>query len=193
MRCLKNTRSAPPDFFRWTCPHDGYEVAEVDSTTWEEHARKHMKANGHPIPDDFRAQLEDQLCQSLPPQFCKFHDGKWVNTRLTWADVKNGTIAILKSFVDGFVPQEEAERRAKICVSCPFNVHVGGCTACKASKFVVGELAKKTTPYDARLRNCAICRCHLPAKVHVQKEILDSVTDDAVKQAYPSHCWLHEQ
>ena len=189
MRRLKSETTAPPDFYRYTVPETGYRIEAVDSWTWEQKTREHLTANGIPIPDNLREIMHDQICSTLPPEYCLYHDGKWIDLRITWSDVIAGTVAIMKSLTGGFVPQEEADRRARICASCPMNVHVGGCSACKAVKYVVGDIAKKTTQYDSKLRNCAICKCHIPSLVHVRMEVL-ATSDNAEKQEqFPPHCW----
>jgi len=193
MRRLKSETTAPPDFYRYTVPETGYRIEAVDSSTWEDKTRAHLTANGIPIPDNLRAIMQDQLCASLPPEYCEYHDGKWVDLRLDWADIVRGTKALVLAAVGGFVHQEEAERRANICRSCPFNVRVGSCTACKASKYLIGEIAKKSTSNDAKLLNCGVCKCSLLAAVHVPLDVLTSTDDPAHRELYPIEwCWKRE-
>lgn len=103
-----------------------------------------------------------------------------------------------------FVTQEEAERRAAICLNCPRNVHtVNGRTkqdpGLGQSKFV--QLAKgRTTTVDNSLNLCGVCTCVLTGKVHISPQIIkESTTQELLgqfKQEYvmlngkPGHCWI---
>jgi len=87
-----------------------------------------------------------------------------------------------------FVPQEEADRRAKICGSCYYNVHAEGCSGCaKIASLITGPVANRHTKYDSMLKVCAVCRCNVVAKVHFP---LDQIpTDDRQQTLFPDFCW----
>lgn len=192
MLSLVNTWGAcPPDGYRYVFPDDGYLVHAWTYVDWVEFARQHLQTNGKAIPPELEADMQHQLCLSLPPGFCMYDDPNRPrpSTTLTWADVQGGVKTFAKWIAGGmkYVEQKEAERRALICSRCYLNVHVQGCTACKAA---VKEITRfQRTKSDASLRACAVCKCLLQAKVHFPISTLDT-SDEKVQSMYPEFCWL---
>lgn len=104
------------------------------------------------------------------------------------------------------VSQNEANRRATICISCHNNVASSemqqlesGCKTCKKATYLAKvasiKVIKQTviqnreTSFDERLKSCALCGCDLSVKVWFPPESL-IIKDDA--NAYPSFCWIKE-
>lgn len=85
------------------------------------------------------------------------------------------------------VPQDEAERRASICLSCPYNKPIAGCFGCKGAGDVIRALTKGArTSVDERLYGCEKCSgCALVAKVHLPLEVIHADGLDL-----PSFCWI---
>lgn len=192
---LKNFKEVPPNGYRYVVPETGTEIIAWDAFSWFDLAKANLTANGFPVPDDLEAQMQDQLCQTLEPQWCDQVDPNRpvVSTRISWSDVKAGISVYSSWLASGMatVPQEEADRRAKICASCFLNVNVEGCYACHK---LAGLLTwSNRTPYDESLRACAACHCLNRAQVWFPIATLE--TSDTVERQvmYPSFCWKQKK
>lgn len=154
----------------------------------------HRKSNGLPIPEDYEAVVQDQMCQTLPPEWCKRQKGQsWVSTRFSSEDFLDGMKAFGRLMLGGFnfVTQAEADRRARICANCYYNVDLPGCTSCrKVASYLTGDVALKKTAYDEKLKACAVCKCSIQAMIWFPMDILEA-NDTPEKQAlYPiEFCW----
>lgn len=191
--CLINPLrgAVPPNGYRYVDPVDGYISHQMDYRSWVEQQEKHLAANRREVPPDLKEQMEEQLCQTLPPGWCNYdHDNRpRPEMEVDWKDVLKGAQALSDWMLKGCktVSAEEAERRATICTRCYLNVHMGGCSICQAA---VNRLADKLhTTQDVHLRTCAACKCTLRMKVHFPNSILDK-ENPGVQKLYPEHCWL---
>lgn len=195
MRKLKNRSLVPPDSYRYTDPISGHQTESSTYGDWIEAARQHRIANGFDVPLDFTGQMEDQLCGSIPPEWCEREAGdvaSWVNTRFSWTDVQAGMVAFSEWGRQGLplVDEAEANRRARICVTCPLNVHVSGCAAChKIASILTGLVAKKVSQHDDQLKACAVCHCANRAQIWFPLDVLDSKNTPEKQAALPSFCW----
>lgn len=193
MQRLNNRDLAPPDFFRYTHSETGHVTTARDAYNWMDKIRAHRTANSLPPVTD--AMAEDQLCKTLPPEWCSHSNNTrpHVSTRLSFGDLARGVIAYAKLALTGFttVPQEEANRRARTCAGCYFNVNPQGCGACsQMAELVVGDVAGKKTDYDAALKACAVCGCPSKPLVHFPISILEAADPGDAKQAmFPEFCW----
>lgn len=194
---FNSVNHSPPDFWRFTDPDTGFVSKAVDHYNWMLQINAHRKGNG--LPKITEAVAEDQLCQQMPPGWCHHSDDEqssrsWVNTRLRWSDIVEGTKAYLSFIASGFesVEQPEADRRARICSSCFLNVQVQGCGSCvKLASLVTGTVAGKKTPYDDNLVNkaCAACGCPSRSIVHFPMNLLDQADTAEKQEKYASFCW----
>lgn len=182
----------------------GFLVKGYDLPNLKKEAKKHRLANNLPIPENFEAMVETQLCEQMPPGRCYFVSGSGPQKL---CEVKQDSIlagaAAIVSLVtqwllggDVFVSQEEANRRADICCRCPKNTGVHGCTSCgvlKAAKEMLGGITgNRTTPLDDRLHACCLCGCLLKTIVHIRLDILHKGFTDEQRALSPSHCWKLE-
>lgn len=187
---------APPDGFRYTDPDCKITTVAIDPVTWLSEAKQRRIDNHLQIPDDFFEQMQEQLCRTLPPELCTYSetDPEYVNTNITWADVIGASRTYLEWRKQGkpFVSQEEAERRASICAGCYLNVRVKGCGGlCQEIIRLATETnGSKQTTQDAKLLNCAVCRCYNASQVHFPNSLLE-LNDTPERQArYPAEfCW----
>lgn len=192
MRRLRNKSIGAPDGFRYTHSETGHTSTASVYWDWIDRCHEHRKANN--LPPMNSAQFEDQLCEQIGPEYCEYQEGdsrNWVDIRrLSLDDVIGFTKTLIAHVAQGaqYVSQDEANRRAKICSGCYFNVHVGGCGACKGLATLV--VAGRQTDYDSNLKSCAVCKCTNSSQVHFPLAILE-VNDTEAKQAqYPSQfCW----
>lgn len=190
---LKNKYgNCPPDGYRYVDPDTGHVTRREDYDSWLQAAAAHRRGNNLTIPLDFGAQMENQLCQILPAGWCDFDDESRprIDTRFGLRDVWNWAEAHLKLLGDNFVPQEEAERRAKICSSCYMNMEGVGCAGCqRVATLFTAELAKRKTDSDQFLKSCGACKCYNRAQVHFPIAILETHDTDELQSMYPSFCW----
>jgi hypothetical protein len=189
-----------------TVPPDGFRYFQAETKTWIRasdyanlflNVRDHRKANNLPLGTFWEAEVEDQLCRSLPPGLCKESrpgEGKNVFTRIGWDEVVAGTTTIVNWMAGGLqkVDQALADKRAAICSTCYFNVQVGGlCAACQhlqnlAAKFTGGQ----RTASDFYLKACAVCKCSLQVKVWTPIEAIDKGTPEDMLVKFPQFCWI---
>jgi hypothetical protein len=192
---LTNTWGAcPPDGYRYVDPVSGFLAHAWTYVDWIDAQKAHLIANKREIPATLEADMQNQLCSTLPPGWCLYDDDNRPRptTSLTWDSVVNG-VKTFKRWIAGgmkYVHQKEADRRALICSRCYLNVNVQGCSGCQEIvNEVVGE---QHTKHDAALRSCAVCKCFLKAKVHFPIETLDTQSEK-VQSMYPGFCWLNKE
>lgn len=200
----------PPDKFQFTCPHCGYKPnGQFALQDLQSLVRQHYIDNDHPIPDDLRAFVEDQVCQLLPPGWAMYGDGTepdWhVNTRISGEIVVNGTKVLLElarqalafKWFGGkspLVSKELASSRALTCSRCHFNATIEGCASCHGVANMVAEIAgSMTTPSDATLRSCILCGCSGLAQTRVSADILNIGTTTTTLDHYPAFCWRKKE
>jgi len=133
--------------------------------------------------------VENYLCGKTE------NSGKCVDAMLQrgWTSIVRGGVALLKQYYYGdahMVTDAEAERRAKICVTCPHNV--------KPEKaFDVqfqDELAElstrgRKTSVNSELGNCGCCGCPLRAKVFHKATF--ELSDKELECLIPE-CWQRD-
>ena len=191
---LKEYRVTPPDGYRYVHPETGHQTKAIDVTTWFQEARNHLQGNNLPIPQDLEAKMEDQLCNTIPPEWCDQVDPNkpYVSTSFSWSDVKAGVDVFISWLTGGakLVPQDEADRRARICSGCYLNVNVEGCATCHKAASLLTWAQK--TQYDDNLKACAVCHCLNKAQVHFPIDALESSDDSARQAMYPSFCWKNK-
>lgn len=150
--------------------------------------------NSLPVPGNLEATIQAYMCPRIPDGFCTTPGSKESIPGLTLAKVKDFTRLIAtRAFARAtvfLVPQDEAERRAKICVECPKNSSQD-CTVCHGLLQLVRQLVgRRETKYDAYLGTCALCSCLLRVKVHVSAEALRVATQPPERSQLPPNCWL---
>ena len=99
---------------------------------------------------------------------------------------KHGVQAFIKMGVcnTGYTTQEEAEKRADICVGC---AHNNTDSTSKLIVFMEATTSRKTK-HSENLGVCGLCGCVLNTLVHAENDLVD--TTDIRK--HPTYCWKHE-
>jgi hypothetical protein len=187
--CLINRSVCVPEpWFRYVFPEDGYVATGTTYDGWMAQAKAHAHANGLAEPDP--ADMENQLCLTLPPDWCLFDNPnrRRASVSLDWDDVVSA-LNVFKGWLGSgmqTVSQTEADRRALICSRCFYNTRVTGCSGCQR---LVGEVVGRLkTKYDFALSSCAVCKCVLKAKVHFGLDALQK-ENDKLQELYPDFCW----
>lgn len=205
MQKLRITYQVPPGGFRHRCKH--CTRAPITAMIWEDFLagiRKHEENNQHPITPV--EEIENQLCELLPPGHCGYEDGSMPNSHgcnVTGEEMLAGARSLTKmagEWISGWftgksvwVDQDEANKRANICARCPRNVPSSACASCwvvsTAKELLEAIRGKKSTELDPNLDQCCVCSCDCKTIVWVRKDILVShMTDDQIERS-PKCCW----
>jgi hypothetical protein len=165
---------------------------------WLGRIADHRAGNG--LPPITAEEAEHQNCAGLSLEsrleFCKDADPNAVQTiGLHLWDIVRGSLTLAGWKANGsqVVPIEEAERRAGICSTCPYNVaYRSGCGVdCQQlTDAVVSLVGQAATSLDGRLNACAICKCSLRAKVHIPLDDIRRFESAELQSKYPEWCWL---
>jgi hypothetical protein len=197
MQRLIEKSTVPPDGFRYFQPETRTTVRAPDYDNLFVEVAKHRKVNNIPLGALWQGEVENQLCEQLPPGFCKqedpFKDRRNVFTRVGWDDVLHGTQSVVSWAVHGgqYVEQALADSRAAICAGCYYNVQIGGlCGACTALQNLVAKTTSgRHTSSDAFLKACAVCKCANAVQVHMRTEDLAKGVPEAMLSQFPGFCW----
>lgn len=154
------------------------------------------QANGCPIGVAFEEEVEQAACLTYPAECEEIHGPNLRKRNLQLSDIVTGTKTMLRFKLSGspLVSAEEANRRASICVKCPYNTTFAKPCAgiCDELKNIVQDIiGARGTQHDARLHSCNICGCFLQAAVWVPNEISVPPLHESQKEAFKaiSHCW----
>jgi hypothetical protein len=98
------------------------------------------------------------------------------------------------------VPQDVADGRAAVCITCPLNTKGDWTT------FFTTPLANKIreaieqrkawnlkTPYDEALAVCSACSCPLPLKIHMPWDRIRSRISQEAFDALAPNCWIRRE
>jgi hypothetical protein len=197
MQRLVERHTVPPDGYRFFQAETRTTVRAPDYDSLFAEVGKHRKVNNIPLGPLWEAQVEDQLCQQLPPGFCKEEDPllnrRNVFTRVGWQEVLRGTQSLISFVSHGsqYVDQVLADSRAATCARCYYNVQMtglcGGCTALQ--NLVATSTRGRHTASDPFLKSCAVCKCANGVQVHMRAEDLASGTPTALLDKFPGFCW----
>lgn len=203
MLTLQNRNETPPGGFRFRIdglPNEFQWVGPTHSfNDLRNDIRKRCSANGLPVPSD--AQIEHQICQTMPNGKCNDENGLPYNgipmTGLNIETFKQGTATLVDWWWHGRkkVSADETIRRSQICSSCQYNVPIGHCAACamKSVHDLVNQVvAGEQLPTDNLLNACSLCSCSLRAKVRIPLDVLKRHISESILTATPGHCWLRE-
>ena len=137
-------------------------------------------------------RVADDLCDKYKIQKCSSNRDDVIAVRkIRGGDVARFVYTVKNWILKGGKPvdSQEAERRAEICASCPMNVPVAGCTACRRlASSLFPSLKDHSTAFDAELKGCGGCGCDLKLKVWLPFEVLPDGTEDA--GMYDEACWI---
>lgn len=171
--------------WRYVQPETGAVMHGFSYWAIKEAVVKHRSAMKLDLSEGWEERFQDELCRQNEQVPCDRREKQPITKKgLSVADLKRfmNTLLAQKGV---FVSQEEAERRATICSTCPKNQSVPGCWGCSGiMKMVAQYLGKKHTSRDRALESCAVCGCVLRAKVWLEMDTIDNTGLE-----YPEHCW----
>lgn len=192
MEHLTNINIAPAGGWRYVQPETGWTGTAVTFQSLVSMVATHRLNNKIPTEGRLEDAIMDSICSSLShqDQVANCQPGVRKRTVVGWREVEaflNVATAWLKAGSE-LVTQEEAERRAAICVGCPLNVGMGGCAPCRvAIRELRTRVLDRHTTQDEKLQSCGVCGCDNRAQVHVPLAVLR--TAQRPEHTYPTFCW----
>jgi hypothetical protein len=197
MALIKSFRVVPPGGWRYVQPDTATRFfADFSYDDLRAQVLKHREYKGLPV-DTIDQDIQRQMCEGLSCDHCKPEPGETytpvrdlTSSLTTEMAVRLGTSvtkALTKFILGGleFVPKAEAEARAAICRSCPFNKPASLCS-CSS----VYGMVEKLIPADRKeigVSVCMACGCSLQAKVNLPADVIQaSLAPDTV---LPKWCW----
>jgi hypothetical protein len=192
---LKINNVIPTGGWVYTHPSTGFVVT---APTWNDlilRIRKYRIANGISLGTNFEETIGSEICQQQgwSEPNCMQEEPTSLKLRSIRMQDVVGFLKVLKHWLLNnpvFVEPEEAERRAGICATCPYNVDVSGCMGCtNIAGLIFNVTGDRTTSHDLKLRNCQMCGCVNKAQVWVPQETLAQGLTLEIKESLPEWCW----
>lgn len=117
--------------------------------------------------------------------------------RVTLHDAFRAASALVNLGRGKVVTQQEIDRRAKICLTCPLNNKSSDCMQCGGAAKAVGFVAKLraltekafTLPKQLETKYCGICGCSLPFMIVTRYQDIKPESAE-IQEARPIFCWL---
>jgi len=185
--CYPRKTDVPPQGWWVKCPIVEENVYGGDFWDMVGNCEKLLHSKGIVPPVDLVSQIEHSLCDRLAGNTNCIPCTKAKQT-LGFAQIVRWVRAMYHFARENkfqLVDQEEAERRAKICAACPYQIATSGCWGCKGIAGMLPQIAgAKTTSYDQQLKACGVCGCYNAVSVHLPVDVQGS---DGLE--FPSHCW----
>lgn len=198
MALLGNPRQTPPDGWTYTQPETQTRMEDLDGLdALAAIVAQHRVYKGldRASLEEVKLDIQRQICAGMPPGICRAEPGENYepvhdqSRRLTLDKIQSFSIAIFEWIRTGgvLVDEEEAQRRAKICLGCPFNKAPSAC-ACAG----LWVMVKALIPFKRQIDNlhvCGICGCVNGVKVLMPLDVLKaSISGRDLK--FPAHCWM---
>jgi hypothetical protein len=170
-------------------PDTGYQFEEKDHGELVRRIVKYREQNNLPQLEALKAVIENFQC--LRPENAGSCEESPILDRGFIPSIKGG-VALLKSmFFEAFVTQEKAEKRASICMQCPYNVFPNKTHfTAWADKVAVWQVGERKTSKHTELGNCGICSCPLRSKVFYGGKI-KLERNEYMKM--PEQCWQKKE
>lgn len=201
-----NTSISPSGGWKIKHPVTGVEFKHYDYNAIRKSYTSHSIANNVMLCPDWEEEFISEMCKQNP------HWGKsCIRTSMKNIEKRSLSLTAVLSFLNmmknwalksmsgkkAFVSQEEAERRADICASCPMNGELHfGCGACMAGvlSLIHSILGDRKTSRDNELGACLVCSCSLKAAIHIPVDVQQSGLPDHLKDDFKKikHCWKSE-
>lgn len=152
--------------------------------------REHLRGNDLPVPPNLSEVMQAWWCSEMGGEACG-EPPPVLKTDLR--AMAERFLRTAKSYIfDGGerVGQEEVERRASICATCPYNVpsdsFCSGCFMTSLTASAMKLVSGWKTSQDDRLKACGICSCELKIKVFIPTKHMQY---RELKDDWPEHCW----
>jgi len=200
---LIDKSNSPPGNWRIKVPQTGVEFKHYDYRAITNAYKSHCNANGILLSPNWEEEFLSEMCKQNPKwgNKCIPNASKKVTRRrlsltavLSFLNMMRAWAQSTLSGKDAFASQDEANRRASICVGCPFNTTLQfSCGACMGAvlTLIQGVIGKRKTQYDDRLGACLVCSCSLKAAVHVPIDVQRQGLSEEIKKDFDDikYCW----
>jgi hypothetical protein len=186
----------PPGGWKYLVPETGLQLSSASFQGLATNVRAHLTANKIPIPESFLKWLGNEVCSQNEGMhnICGKTPKKQPAGML--ANLSPSSLGRFSRTMMGvvrsrrFVTQDEANRRAEICMGCPLNVTVGGCQGCFSFIHEVRKLLTNITT-EAKPDFCGACGCDLQLKVWIPNDILNDAETELPE--YAPNCWRRDE
>ena len=182
---LKLRPFVAPRRFVFKDPDTGFEFEEDTQTKLFARILSYRGQNRLPEIEALSTVVEAYWC-TLPENLgsCRA-----VPLKRGWYQYLKGGIALFQNLVyNSMVSQEEAERRAAICLGCKYNVFPDkGNYARWADELAEASTKGRRVSVHEKLGNCEVCSCNMRAKVFYAGPISPSA-EERVKMREVK-CW----
>lgn len=191
---LKSLELGPPGNWGYTQPETGVRMSAITFQSLLSKVAQHRHNNNLPITN-MAEEVESAICAALSPanQVAYCVTGNRERSAVGFAEVVRFTEWLGSWLTTGhkLVPQDEANRRAAICATCPYNVGVKGCGVCQKSIGILRNKLMKVEPTSSNsaIKACGICGCDLKTIVHVP---LDTLKHRGLEYKNIPWCWQNE-
>lgn len=130
--------------------------------------------------------VENYIC-GLPENANKCCDREM--QRGLWEYVKGG-VALVKSLMyQDFASQAVADKRAKQCVGCKFNIFPDkGNFLTWSDNIAIHTVGERKSKEHEKLGNCSVCTCNLKSKVFYKGK-LPKVSHEQMEKFKEVNCW----
>lgn len=199
MKEILDKKTTPPGGWIYVEPTTEVEFKHTSYEAIITMIRKHKRAMDLPIAGNWQDIVDDLMVKHNPR--IRHKEAGVKEKVITSDDILNFIVTLKEIGHTGLVPEEEQDRRAKICLQCP-KKGVVNCKGC-------GWLARQLIEYqgdrklpvikDIYKQSCMACGCDLTAKTAVPMDVLKKVDDrlpippDYQKKTseFPG-CWMLE-
>lgn len=107
------------------------------------------------------------------------------------ATVRGGILLLKSMLYDKFASQEEADRRAEICVKCPHNVFPDKTRFVRWTDAIAkASIGSRRSKLHNDLGSCEVCTCPLRAKVFYEGD--PELTEEELSKMKAVGCWQPE-
>jgi hypothetical protein len=178
---------------RWVFkdPDTGFQYEETTEKVLIQRIVNYRSQNNLPLIFELNQVLQNYWC-SLPENQGECMPCKLKRSFLAY--IKGG-IALLDNLIYGAearVPQEEANRRAEICLKCKYNSNPDkGYFDTWADNMAEKSIGNIKSKHHDKLFNCEICSCNLRAKVFYKGDM--GLNEEQKSQMKEVGCWQVEK
>lgn len=179
-KAFKATKS-----FIFKDPDTGYEFNHPTRRALVRHIVQYRAQNALEQIENLDAVLENYWC-SLPENCGSCEDAPLKRGFLQYL---KGGIALVKSMAyKEYASQKEADRRAEICIKCPYNVFPDKNAFVRWSDGLALEvIGNRRAVRHNELGNCSVCSCPLRVKVWFMGN--PELSPSEIQQMKAVNCW----
>lgn len=188
-------RSPRGGMYFWRDPITGVEVSGTTGDMLYNNAVAQRNANSVPMGLEFWDSVMSDVCKDFPDECSNVDPNKPRRRGFSMGDIVRGSLAMINNVMSGgeLVSQDEANRRAAICSTCPHATYFSKpCTGlCRELANLLGTTGDRKTPYDHDLRACGVCGCWTRISIWHRLETQCVAVTDEMKEQFKTvqNCW----